>query len=395
MVDELIGFYVDDLVARGVVRSVGVERALRAVGRHWFVEGFWVGGRAYACDVEGGDGWAEALGVVYSDEALITRRDDEGNPTSSASQPSVVAMMLEALDLQSGMRVLEIGAGTGYNAALMAEMVGDAGLVTTIDIDPDVVAQTRRLLARAGYGGVRVVAGDGALGDRASGPFDRIVATVGCSDVSWAWVDQLRPDGLLLLPLDYGGSHPLVKLRVTEPGRLAGCIVGWTGFMRIQGDMAQAAPWPSRFPDFGGRPPDEVLPLFPTLGRALAGETADVDRQVEWWRVPSAWYDFYFFLSLVDRRAYRGPEGLGLVDAEGACAAMVRPEGVCVWGRSSLYECLDAGCARWEGLGMPELGSWGNAFVPRGAEVGDFEASEGVFVVERGRSRQVVGLSTV
>ena len=95
-----------------------------------------MGEQAYNCDVEGGDGWAEALGVVYSDEALITRRDDEGMPTSSASQPSVVAMMLEALDLEPGMRVLEIGAGTGYNAALMAEMVGDAGLVTTIDIDP-------------------------------------------------------------------------------------------------------------------------------------------------------------------------------------------------------------------------------------------------------------------
>ena len=390
VVEGLIRSYVDDLVARGQVRTAGVERALRAVGRHWFVERFWVGGREYDCDVEAGDGWAEALGVVYSDEALITRRDDEGKPTSSASQPSVVAMMLEALDLEPGMRVLEIGAGTGYNAALMAEMVGDAGLVTTIDIDADVVAQTRRLLARAGYGGIRVVEGDGALGDAESGPFDRIVATVGCSDVSWAWVDQLRPDGLLLLPLDFGGSHPLVKLRVVEPGRLAGFIVGWTGFMRIQGDMAQAAPWPSRFPDFGGRPPDEVRPLFPALSRALAKEPADVDRQTEWWRVPSAWYDFYFFLSLVDRRAYRGPEGLGLVDAAGASAAMVRPDGVCVWGRSALPTRLEAACTRWEGLGMPEMGSWGMEFVPRGAKLADSPGSDGVFVVERGRSIQKV-----
>lgn len=388
MVEGLIGSYVGGLAGRGVVRSVGVERAFRAVPRHWFVERFWVGGREYACEDERDEGWSEALGVVYSDQALITRRDDEGNPTSSASQPSVVAMMLEALDLAPGMRVLEIGAGTGYNAALMAEMVGDARLVTTIDIDADVVAQTRRLLARAGYGGVRVIEGDGALGYSESGPFDRIVATVGCADVSWAWVDQLRPDGLLLLPLDYGGSHPLVKLRVVEPGRLAGCIAGWTGFMRIQGDMAQAAPWPSRFPDFGGRSPDEVRPLFPSLGRALAREPADVDRRTEWWRVPSAWYDFYFFLSLVDRWAYRGPEGLGLVDLEGASAAMVRPEGVCVWGRSALYDSLEAGCARWERLGMPELGLWGMEFVPRGAGVPAFEESEGVFVVERGRSLQ-------
>ena len=160
--------------------------------RHRFVERFWVG-RDSAYEV-GADGWsAEALGLVYSDEALITRRDAEGNPTSSASQPSVVAMMLEALDLEPGMRVLEIGAGTGYNAALMAEVVGDPRLVTTIDIDPDVVAQTRGLLARAGYGAVEVICGDGALGHAASAPFDRVVATVGCSDISWDWVEQMQP----------------------------------------------------------------------------------------------------------------------------------------------------------------------------------------------------------
>ena len=67
---------------------------------------------------------------------------------------------------------------------------------------------------------------------------------------------------------------------------------------------------------------------------------------------------------------------------------MVRPEGVCVWGRSALYDSLEVGCARWEGLGMPELGSWRTEFVPQGAGVADFEESEGVFLVERGRSMQ-------
>ena len=390
VVEGLVGGYVDGLVGRGVVRSAGVERAFRAVPRHWFVERFWVGGREFACGVEGEDGWVEALGVVYSDEALITRRDDEGNPTSSASQPSVVAMMLEALDLEPGMRVLEIGSGTGYNAALMAEMVGDARLVTTIDIDADVVAQTGRLLGRAGYGGVNLVRGDGALGHAASGPFDRIVATVGCSDVAWAWADQLGPDGVLLLPLEHGGSHPLVKLRAAGTDRLCGGVVGWTGFMRIRGEMAMASPWPGRFPDFDGRAPDEALPLFPALSRALAGEPSDVDRKVEWWRMPGAWYDFHFLLCLIDRRAYRGPEGLGLVDVEGARAAVMRADGVCVWGGSGLYECLEAAYAVWEGLGMPGLRSWRIEFVPRGVGVADCEGSDGVFMVERGMSWEVL-----
>ena len=393
VVDGLIDGYVADLVQRGLVRSPGVERAFRAVPRHCFVERFWVAGREAVYDVQVDNLSTEALKVVYSDEALITRRDAKGDPTSSASQPSVVAMMLEGLDLKPGLRVLEIGAGTGYNAALMVEVVGDQRLVTTIDIDADVVAQTGRLLARAGYGAIETICGDGALGCAASAPFDRIVATVGCSDISWDWVDQLRPDGLLLVPLEHGGSHPLVKLRVLQPGRLVGRIVGWSGFMRMRGDMARSGAWPSSPPDFGGRPPDEVLPLFPALARALRSQPAGVDREVEWWRVPGAWYDFHFFLSLCDVRAYRGPEGLGLVADDGGCAALVRPNGVGVWGRSTLYRDLETACDWWEQLGMPELRCWEVEFIPRTAGLPNVHESTEVFVVERGRSRQLVRLS--
>ena len=347
-----------------------------------------------AYDVQVDEPSTEALKVVYSDEALITRRDAKGDPTSSASQPAVVAMMLEALDLKPGLRGLEIGAGTGYNAALMAEVVGDQRLVTTIDIDADVVAQTGRLLGRAGYGDIDVVCGDGALGRAESAPFDRIVATVGCSDVSWDWVDQLRPDGLLLVPLEHGGSHPLVKLGRPEPDRVVGRIVGWSGFMRMRGDMARSGAWPSSPPDFGGRPPDEVLPLFPALERALRSQPDGVDREVEWWRMPGAWYDFHFFQSVCDTRAYRGPEGLGLVDDDGDGAALVRPNGVGVWGRSGLYQSLEAACGRWEELGLPMLRCWEVEFIPRTAGLPNVHESTEVFVVERGRSRQVVRLDS-
>src|SRR5439155_24991906 len=125
----------------------------------------------------------EHLEQIYSERALITRlRDNLG--TSSSSQPALMADMLQLLDVRPGLRVLEIGAGTGYNAALLAELTGDPSLVTTIDIQPDVVEQTRRSLVRAGYGGVRVLCRDGFAGAPEAAPFDRIVATVGCPDLS-------------------------------------------------------------------------------------------------------------------------------------------------------------------------------------------------------------------
>ena len=295
VVDGLIDGYVADLVERGLVRSAGVERAFRAVPRHWFVEGFWVAGREAAYDVQVDNLSTDALKVVYSDEALITRRDEKGDPTSSASQPAVVAMMLEALDLKPGLRVLEIGAGTGYNAALMAEVVGDQRLVTTIDIDADVVAQTRRLLGRAGFGAINDDPRRwcvGACGGRAvrsdcghGGVLGYLVGLGGSAPSRWTSAGSLGARRVASVgqaarasAWPAGGSHCGLEWVHADAGRYG----------------ERRGPWPSSPPDFGGRPPDEVLPLFPALERALRSQPAGVDREVEWWRMPGAWYDFHF-----------------------------------------------------------------------------------------------------
>ena len=164
-------------------------------------------------------------------------------PTSSTSMPGLVAGMLELLALRPGMRVLEIGLGTGYNAALMAELVGDQTLVVSLNIQEDVVSQTRRLMARAGYGNVKLLARDGVEGVPEDRPFDRIVATVGCPDISPHWAEQLKPSGFMLGPLVHGGWCPLTRVW-HENGVLKGRVVGMSGFMRIRGGLAMEEQWP-------------------------------------------------------------------------------------------------------------------------------------------------------
>src|SRR5260370_30900953 len=122
---------VNELRSSGRLTSRAIEAAFRAVPRHVFLPEM-------------------AATEAYQDEAFVIKTDDDGMPVSSSSQPAIMAIMLEQLGLARGSRVLEIGTGTGYNAALMAFLVGERGSVGPVDIDPDLEARARAHLAVAG-----------------------------------------------------------------------------------------------------------------------------------------------------------------------------------------------------------------------------------------------------
>ncbi|HLK78992.1 MAG TPA: methyltransferase domain-containing protein [Streptosporangiaceae bacterium] len=184
-VRAMIDRYVDELKAAAAFESAAVERALRRVERHRLLETFYFRTAGERQTIEHGPGHPrrDHLALIYADTALATRHID-GLPASSTSQASLVARMLELLEVGEGMKILEVGAGTGYNAALLAEIAGDQRLVVTMDVLEDVVAQTRRLLAGAGYPDIGVLLQDGFEGVAEQAPFDRIVATVG-SEGGW------------------------------------------------------------------------------------------------------------------------------------------------------------------------------------------------------------------
>jgi protein-L-isoaspartate(D-aspartate) O-methyltransferase len=178
---------------------------------------------------------AATVAQAYADEAVVTRTGPDGQPTSSASQPAIVAIMLEQLGVEPGHRVLEIGAGTGYNAALLAHLAGTTGRVTTIDVDADTAADARRQLDAAGVRRVEVLAADGWLGHPAGAPYARIEVTAGIWDVSPSWVDQLVEGGVLVAPL-WLGPGLQASVAFTKSGReLRSRSVVPCGFMRLRG----------------------------------------------------------------------------------------------------------------------------------------------------------------
>lgn len=210
----------DRLRAQGAIRSPEVAKAFQAVPRHIFIPG-------------------EPLEWAYADDSVVTKRDAQGVAMSSVSAPWLQATMLEQARISAGMRVLEIGSG-GYNAALIAELAGPAGEVTTVDIDPDVTGRASQCLAEAGYTRVRVVLGDAEHGVTEHAPYDRIIVTAGAWDIPPAWAVQLAAgDGRIVVPLRLRGLTRSVAFERTD-GHLASRDHVMCGFVPIQGAGSHA-----------------------------------------------------------------------------------------------------------------------------------------------------------
>ncbi|WP_406377788.1 methyltransferase, FxLD system [[Kitasatospora] papulosa] len=198
--EQLRNALVDQIKADGHARTPAVEASLRTVPRHLFVPG-------------------TPLADAYDNSPVNVKYDPEGTSISCASQPAVVALMLDQLEAQPGERILELGAGTGYNAALIGHLVGPSGHVTTIDVDEDLVEGARAHLAAAGATNVEALTRDGALGHAEGAPYDRIIATVGAHGIPHAWLDQLAEGGRLVTPQRLTGSVSRSIIYVAREGR--------------------------------------------------------------------------------------------------------------------------------------------------------------------------------
>ena len=201
-----------------MIASPEIGRAFRVVPRHLFVPD-------------------SDLADAYQNEVIFTRSRD-GISLSASSAPSIMAEMLELLALKPGHRVLEVGAGTGYNAALMEEIVGPGGHVVTIDIDEGIVRDAVAHL-RAAHRGERITVrcADGGLGWPEVAPYDRIIVAVGAWDVPPAWFKQLADGGRLVVPLDFKDVHKLVTFE-RRGDRMVSLDVRDCRFVRPQGILA-------------------------------------------------------------------------------------------------------------------------------------------------------------
>ncbi len=245
-----VGMTIERLVAEldaADAVPVAWRAAFLAVPRHAFLPPqVWVDDedgkpQPLSCD-DDPDQWLETAYrnvpiLIQFDDGTTRWPDTSGELcTSSASKPDLVLSMLAALEVHEGHTVLEIGTGTGYNAALLAARLG-APNVTTVEIDPGLATAARAALDASGCP-VTVVTGDGVRGHPDRAPYDRVIATaaVRVGELPYSWVAQTRPGGVIVTPMrtDFGGSVPLVRFTVEDNGTATGRPVGRVGFMAVR-----------------------------------------------------------------------------------------------------------------------------------------------------------------
>jgi protein-L-isoaspartate(D-aspartate) O-methyltransferase len=353
-------------------RGALVADALRSVPRHLFLPGL-------------------PPEQVYSDEALVTKRDADGLPRSSSSQPGLMASMLDELALAPGHRVLEIGAGTGYNAALIRHIVGPSGAVVSIDIDLDTVEEAREHLAAAGYPDVTVLCRDGAEGAPEYAPFDRLIATVGLSDLSPAWMTQLGPAGRMVVPVELHGPMLCAALE-REDGYWASRSVQPCGFIKVRGALAGSAQAVLLVEELTVHLPEQRDIDEPALTEALTGGAAVMVPTGVSPGTPQVTWGLHPWLGSRDPRTCEvigGPDGIlprlpierrglswtfGLV-ADGSIALLAAAEGnelaVAGYGpdAGSLASALAEAVQAWETAGQPATEGLHMDAYPAGADI--------------------------
>ena len=334
--------YVASLRRDGAPLDAALEAAFASVPREAFVaDGF-----------RGRDGrWVRPgdrrfLDTVYSDDVLVTKLNHTV-PVSSSSQPSLMALMLAALDVRPGMRVLEIGAGTGYNAALLAALGAD---VVSVDVQADVADRARAALRRAAVAGVQVRNGDGYAG--APGHrFDRVIVTVGVAGVSPRWLDQLD-GGHAIVPVEHAGTHPVLAVRGAGDGPVYAVPVCPAGFMSAAGPLTAAHPQAHPEPASARTLPDFVPVRDPVFSPPLGSR---------------AYRDLWYAAGVWHRRAtYAALPGythgcLTLIDPERTGGAAILPDGA-VHAGGPHAQALAAEAVslvdRWTAQGRPALQRW-------------------------------------
>lgn len=193
--------------------SERTKKAYLTTPRHLFVKRFRNWGTKEWHEINE-ENLEEHIAMLYANRPLILFGDDDNDVRSTISQPTFVLRMLDMLQVEPDHKVLELGAGSGWNAALMGHLVGPEGLVYSLEIIPEIAKIAAETIEQLAIENVHIIEADGGEGYAAGGPYDRAIFTAGAYDLPHHFFEQMKDDGLLLIVIkNEGGGDALFLLR--------------------------------------------------------------------------------------------------------------------------------------------------------------------------------------
>lgn len=178
----------------------------------------------------------ELVEYIYSDKSIVFHARNNIHK-SSVSQPSLIASMLEMLDIKQGDKILEIGTGSGYNAALMASITGQSGIVFSTEIDKDISDIAKNNIENMGIKNLYTENVDGGFGLNKSAPFDRIIVTCATADITKYWIQQMNVGAKLICPLVTRGMEVIAELIKVRDNYLEGKLHHYVHFYQMGGQF--------------------------------------------------------------------------------------------------------------------------------------------------------------
>jgi protein-L-isoaspartate O-methyltransferase len=293
----------------------------------------------------------DAFDLAYSPTTLVTALKN-GVAISSSTKPDLMVRMLETLDVRDGHRVLEIGTGTGYNAALLAHRLGE-DRVYSVDVDPGLVEPARERLASFGIH-PHLATRDGATGWAEFAPFDRIIARCSVQRIPWSWAEQLTTDGLLLADLKLGPGAGNLAMLHRSGDRLEGRFTGrWAAFMDLRQPEHAETPTPRQ-------------PQAPLVRRRMTTAPAqpwNTHREV--WMLASLALPANLTRGFRLNATTRAPEASMLSAPDGSwCEVDLSTGQVREGGPTLLWEQVEEAHTRWLQMGEPRWERFGLTVTP-------------------------------
>jgi protein-L-isoaspartate(D-aspartate) O-methyltransferase len=366
-------------------------RAYLATPRHEFVKRYRDWGTQEWHEVRP-ENLAEHVALLYADRGLILFGDDDDNIPSTISQPSFVLRMLDLLQLQPGQQVFELGAGSGWNAALMGNLVGPEGHVYSLEIIPALATKAAAVIETGGSPNVHIIAADGGEGYAAGAPYDRAIFTAGTYDLPHHFYAQMKEGSLLLVVIkNEGGGDNLFLLRKTgnhfESLESMPC-----GFVQLRGKYELNSLEPTTV---------ETLPEWMELqhkeGARISFWWGGKGHQGFMWRT----LGIRSFLGITEPsfRAFKtekvDPRSqeehyFGLWDKENGSLVLAKDDWLIPYGNANAKERLLAWIRQWVELGMPTAASFTLQVYPLDVQV---TAREHQWLVKRKESQFLWSLS--